>query len=203
MPRHAVPQLRTSVDDFVSDAQHVVSARPTTLAPRITTTTPMRMTRARTTFIPSTTTAVAYKLHHNDTEIDLNDWDQYEPQPTAASLVRGPPRMAYSSILASLFDIPTTTTSTTTTIPSTTKISSKKGRSNGSTKKSSHNMEQIRQHLGLVHKKHQTKPSTVKSGGGGGHHRHGLTSCSVDGSCWKTVNGKKHFCLSEFGIFIQ
>ena len=201
LPRQA--QLyRMTVDAFASDAQHVVSARPTTLAPTTATSQPTTMRPIRTTVRPTSTTtaaAVAFRHHNTSTEIDLNDWDQYEPQPTAASLVRSPPRMTYGHILAPFFTSPTTATSTTPRTTTTTTTSpaptTKKERSKGSNKKVNdhHNIDQVRSHLGLIHKKHP-KSSVVRSGGG-----HGLPSCSVDGSCWKTVNGKKHFCLSEFG----
>lgn len=184
---------RMTVDAFASDAQHVVSARPTqapTLVAPTTTTRPIirRTTTGRTTTVHPTTTASSpvFQQHNATGQID---WDQYEPQPTAASLVRSPPRMTYGHIFAPFFNPQTTTTTTTsTTTQRTTTIPTKKSRSN---KK---NIDQVRQHLGLIHKKH---PKSVRSG----NSNHGQLSCSIDGSCWKTVNGKKHFCLSEFGIY--
>lgn len=183
---------RMTVDAFASDAQQVVSARPTQ-APTPTTTRPVLIRRTgRTTTEPTTTTTASSlrQQHNNGSPIDVSDWDQYEPQPTAASLVRSPPRMTYGHIFAPFFtqQQQTTTSTTTTQRTTTTTIPSKKVRNN---KK---NIQQVRQHLGLIHKKHQ--PKSVRSGTS----HHGQLSCSVDGSCWKTVNGKKHFCLSEFGI---
>ena len=217
MPRQA--QLyRMTVDAFASDAQRVVSARPT-VAPTTNrpSTTPTRristsrVTTTTTTARPiTTTTPASVAFHRNDTgETDLSDWDQYEPQPTAASLVRRPPRMTYGSFMIPFFgSFTTTTTTTTTTTPRTTTTASaptKKSRSRGSKKSKAangvhNNIEDVRHHLGLIHKKHPKKSSAVRSGVKNNGQSH-QTPCSVDGSCWKTVNGKKHFCLSEFGNF--
>lgn len=215
MPRQA--QLyRMTVDAFASDAQRVVSARPT-VAPTTSrpSTTTRRISTSRvtttTTARPITTTTPAAPLafrHHNETgETDLSDWDQYEPQPTAASLVRSPPRMTYGSFMIPFFGSFATTTTTTTTTPRTTTTSAptKKGRSRGSKKSKAangvHNIDEVRHHLGLIHKKHPKTSSAVRSGANTGPSHQ--TPCSVDGSCWKTVNGKKHFCLSEFGNLFE
>jgi hypothetical protein len=214
MPRQA--QLyRMTVDAFASDAQRVVSARPT-VAPTTSrpSTTTRRISTSRvttTTARPITTTTSAAPLafrHHNETgETDLSDWDQYEPQPTAASLVRSPPRMTYGSFMIPFFGSFATTTTTTTTTPRTTTTSAptKKGRSRGSKKSKAangvHNIDEVRHHLGLIHKKHPKTSSAVRSGANNGPSHQ--SPCSVDGSCWKTVNGKKHFCLSEFGNLFE
>ncbi|KAI9560970.1 hypothetical protein GHT06_011926 [Daphnia sinensis] len=200
MPRQA-QLFRMTVDAFASDAQRVVSARPT-VAP--TTALPLTTRRAvttsrMTTSKPTTTTpsAVIFQHRNSTAETDLNEWEQYEPQPTAASLVRSPPRITYGGFMIPFFN--SITTSTTTTPRTTTTTSSKptkKSRPRSSKKKANgvvHDIEEVRHHLGLIHKKHP-KTSAVRSAISNGH----PGSCSVDGSCWKTVNGKKHFCLSEF-----
>lgn len=189
-----------TVDAFASDAQRIVSARPTLAPTTVQPSTTKRIVTTRTTTarpVTTTTAAVVFQ-HHNSTNVtNLNEWEQYEPQPTAASLVRSPPRITYGSFMIPFFNSLTTTTTTSTT-PRTTTTSkpTKKGRSRSSKKKANgvHNIEDVRHHLGLIHKKH-AKSSAVRSGISNGH----PGSCSVDGSCWKTVNGKKHFCVSEFG----
>lgn len=206
---------RLKIDDFVSDAQHVVSARPTMAPAKAATpvtSKPIRRVQTPKTVKPNppitTSTVLPPRKNPNFSNSSMDHVynkreEMYEPQPTAASLIRSPPRVTYGHFLAPFFSWTTqstTTTTTTTAQPITTttaKKSSKKSQSNRS-KNKSNNIDQVRHQLGIVHKKTNNQ-KTVRSGGGG----HRPSSCSIDGSCWKTVNGKKHFCLSEFGNFFQ
>lgn len=221
VPRQSqVPAQVSSIDNFRQSAgNRIASARSTIPSTTTTTTRPTttRTTTIRTTTTTRTTEAVPLttalptalpEYYQNSTEINLANFEEYEPQPTAASLIRAPPRMmTYRNIFAPFFNpvttvaTPTTTTSTT-LAPSTTvtatidKFPARNGdgskSSNGSAK-----VDRVRSHLGLVHKnKKHSKSTALRSG------TLVVTnnkSCSIDGSCWKTVNGKKHFCISEFG----
>jgi len=167
------------IDMYMSDARHrVVTARPTETPPQSTTQRQATVGRPVVVNNRAAVKALASRrvFEATVTPVPFN-LEEFEPQPTAASLVRSPPRSYYRDIFG---HVTTTTTTSTTSRPILAKPKKKADRIN-----------QVRQHLGLVHtgnkKSIQQQKKKVKK------------QCSIDGSCWKTVNGKKHFCLSEFG----
>lgn len=184
------------IDMYMSDARHrVVTARPTETPLQSTTQRQQQATIvSRRPVVVNNRAAVKALASRRVFEATVTpmpfNLEEFEPQPTAASLVRSPPRSYYRDIF-----VPVTTT--TTKSPSTTSTSKP---ILAKPKKKVDRMNQVRQHLGLVHNKksinvnnqqQQQKNKKVAK----------KKQCSIDGSCWKTVNGKKHFCLSEFGNF--
>lgn len=182
------------IDMYMSDARHrVVTARPTE-TPRQSTT--QRQAAAtvsqRRSVVVNNRAAVKALASRRVFEATVTpvpfNLEEFEPQPTAASLVRSPPRSYYRDIF-----IPTTTSpySTFTTTTTSRPILAKP-------KKKAERINQVRQHLGIVHtaKKSDIAATAVHQQE---QKKKKKKQCSIDGSCWKTVNGKKHFCLSEFG----
>lgn len=167
--------------------QKIVSARLTSTT-RAPSTTPLSIRR-----MPKTTPQPILKNTTTTTESSF--WhDPFEVQPTAASLVRAQPK-----IMTYMRDVLADDAAAQSSLSTTTRKPLKKA--SGPSK-----MSQVRQHIGLVHSnknKHSKAVAAVRSGTEIRHNNNELgikqKSCSVDGSCWKTVNGKKHFCVSEFG----
>lgn len=189
IPRHLQMNPSGSIDEAMKaekSHQRIVSARltSTTRAPSTTPSSIRRM--SKTTPLP---------ILKNATTTESSFWDdRFEAQPTAASLVRAQPKM-----MTYMRDVLADDAAAQSSLSATTRKPIKKA--SGPSK-----MSQVRQHIGLVHSnknKHSKSVATVRSGAEIRHNNNELgikqKSCSVDGSCWKTVNGKKHFCISEFG----
>ena len=238
LPRATLLSVDPDDDIYTSDTEDILSARPL----------PFHQQTSPPTAKPITTTSAPV--------VTIAEEEMYEPQPTAASLVRHQPRMAHIFTMPSpttttppppqiTTRTPTTTkTPTTTRTPTTTwaltttrapattavgvlKTSRKKqrsqrknethidkkvrhkGRRNGRAKADANGAEDgagsganrrakiqhVRQHLGTYHKHSKGLKSSPKQ-----HPTAVAKVCpNSDTTCWKTVNGKKHFCVSEFG----
>ena len=59
----------------------------------------------------------------------------------------------------------------------------------------------LRQHQGVVGRQDSNSIGSSLNSLGGSKKSPQHFGCGASSSCWKTVGGKKHFCLSEFGHY--
>jgi hypothetical protein len=139
---------------------------------------------------PSTTTARMYQA----------DMENYEPQPTAASLIRHPPRISHRTIFAQETFVDSNRPKLTTEAPMTQapRTRSKNVKSSRLKTKVIHSPQSFNGTLALNDKIKKVKLS--KAEGKKGNSAKDSQVCGSRTACWKTVNGKKHFCNSDFGM---
>ena len=140
---------------------------------------------------PSTTTARMYQA----------DMENYEPQPTAASLIRHPPRISHRTIFVQETFVDSNRPKLTTAAPMTQapRTRSRNVKSSRLKAKITHSPKSFNATtLALNDKIEQVKPS--KAVGKRGKSAKDGQVCGSRTACWKTVNGKKHFCNSDFGM---